>query len=63
MSAIVKIIFNLQGGTIRIRTTIMIIIIIINNNNDDDDDDNNFVNFQVRQEWFFADCRNRMINK
>ena len=39
------------------------IIIIINNNNDDDDDDNNFVNFQVRQECFFADCRNRMINK
>ena len=39
------------------------IIIIINNNNNNDDDDNNFVNFQVRQEWFFADCRNRMINK
>ena len=39
------------------------IIIIINNNNNNNDDDNNFVNFQVRQEWFFADCRNRMINK
>ena len=44
-SAIVKIIFNLYGGTIRIRTTIMIIIIINNNNNNNDDDDNNFVNF------------------
>ena len=39
------------------------IIIIINNNNNKYDDDNNFVNFQVRQEWFFADCRSRMINK
>ena len=39
------------------------IIIIINNNNNNNDDDNNFVNFQVRQEWFMADCRNRMINK
>ena len=46
-SAIVKIIFNLYGGTIRIRTTIMIIIIINNNNNNNNnnDDDNNFVNF------------------
>ena len=39
------------------------IIILINNNSNNNDDDNNFVNFQVRQEWFFADCRNRMINK
>ena len=44
----------------------MIIIIINNNNNNNNnnyDDDNNFVNFQVRQEWFFADCRNRMVNQ
>ena len=41
----------------------IITIINNNNNNNNNNDDNNFVNFQVRQEWFFADCLNRMINK